>query len=217
MAVKALLLDLDGTILDTLDDLCDSVNFALSAHGHPTRTKREIRAIVGNGVINLITRSLPEGVSEKEFEECLATYKEHYEVNKTKKTAPYNGIAEALSALRATGYKLAIVSNKHAEAVEGLYNLFFAELVDFALGNSADLPKKPAPDMVFAAAKKLGVPLDECVFIGDSEVDFKTAQNAGVPCISVTWGFRDEDSLRAAGATLFVHSPDELITAVKNM
>ncbi len=215
MAVKALLLDLDGTILNTLDDLCDSVNFALSAHGHPTRMKREIRAILGNGVINLITRSLPEGVSEKEFEECLATYKEHYEVNKTNKTAPYKGIPEALSALRAAGYKLAIVSNKHAEAVEGLYNLFFADLADFALGNSADIPKKPAPDMVFAAAQKLGVTLDECVFVGDSEVDFQTAQNAGIPCISVTWGFRDEDVLRDAGATLFVHSPDELIKAVK--
>ncbi len=215
MAVKALLLDLDGTILNTLDDLCDSVNFALSAHGHPTRTKSEIRAIVGNGVINLITRSLPEGVSQKEFEECLATYKEHYEVNKTNKTAPYRGISEALSALRAAGYKLAIVSNKHAEAVEGLYNLFFADVADFALGNSSDIPKKPAPGMVFAAAQKLGVTPDECVFVGDSEVDFQTAQNAGIPCISVTWGFRDEDILRDAGATLFVHSPDELIKAVK--
>lgn len=217
MAVKALLLDLDGTILDTLDDLCDSVNFALSSHGHPTHTKREIRAIVGNGVINLITRSLPEGVSQKEFEECLATYKEQYEVNKTNKTAPYKGIPEALSALRAAGYKLAIVSNKHAEAVEGLYNLFFADLVDFALGNSTDIPKKPAPDMVLVAAEKLGVSLEECVFVGDSEVDFQTAQNAGVPCISVTWGFRDEDVLREAGATLFVHSPDELVTAVGNI
>lgn len=217
MAVKALLLDLDGTILDTLDDLCDSVNFALSAHGHPTRTKREIRAILGNGVINLITRSLPEGVSEKEFEECLATYKEHYETNKTNKTAPYKGIPEALSSLRADGYKLAIVSNKHNEAAQGLYKLFFENLADFAIGNTAEIPKKPAPDMVFAAAEKLGVSPDECVFVGDSEVDFQTAQNAGVPCISATWGFRDEDDLREAGATVFVHSPDELVAAVKNM
>ncbi|MBQ8003478.1 MAG: HAD family hydrolase [Oscillospiraceae bacterium] len=217
MAVKALLLDLDGTILDTLDDLCDSVNFALSAHGHPTRTNREIRAIVGNGVINLITRSLPEGVSEKEFEECLATYKEHYEINKTNKTAPYDGIPEALALLRDNGYKLAIVSNKHDEAVQGLYNLFFKELADFAIGNTAEIPKKPEPDMVFAAAKKLGVPLNEIVFVGDSEVDLQTARNAGVPCISVTWGFRDADVLIDAGADSIIHSPNELYEAVKNM
>lgn len=217
MAVKALLFDLDGTILDTLDDLCDSVNYALSAHGHPTRTKREIRAILGNGVINLITRSLPEGVSNEQFEECLATYKEHYEINKTNKTAPYKGIPEALSALRADGYKIAIVSNKHDEAAQGLYNLFFSELADFAIGNTAEIPKKPEPDMVFAAAKKLGVSLDEIVFVGDSEVDFQTAKNAGVPCISVTWGFRDEDVLRKAGADCIINSPDELVATVKNM
>ncbi|MBE6965263.1 MAG: HAD family hydrolase [Ruminococcaceae bacterium] len=217
MAVKALLFDLDGTILDTLDDLCDSVNYALSAHGHPTRTKREIRAILGNGVINLITRSLPEGVSNEQFEECLATYKEHYEINKTNKTAPYKGIPEALSALRAAGYKIAIVSNKHDEAAQGLYKLFFSELADFAIGNTAEIPKKPEPDMVFAAAKKLGVSLDEIVFVGDSEVDFETAQNAGVPCISVTWGFRDEDVLRKAGADCIINSPNELVATVKNM
>lgn len=217
MAVKALLLDLDGTILNTLDDLCDSVNFALSAHGHPTRTKHEIRTIVGNGVINLITRALPEGVSNEEFEKCLSTYKEHYEANKTNKTKPYDGILDALASLKQAGYKLAIVSNKHAEAVDGLYNLFFSSFADFALGNSPDIPKKPAPDMVFAAAEKLGVKLNECVFVGDSEVDFQTAQNANIPCICVTWGFREENILRNFGATLFVHSPDGLIAAVKNI
>ncbi len=217
MAIKALLLDLDGTILNTLDDLADSVNHALSAHGHPTRTQREIRAILGNGVINLITRSLPEGVSNEEFEKCLATYKEHYEINKTNKTAPYDGIPEALAALKKDGYKLAIVSNKHDEAAQGLYKLFFDKLADFALGNSADIPKKPAPDMVFAAAERLGVSPDECVFVGDSEVDLQTAVNAGIPCISATWGFRDEAVLREAGATCIIHSPSELYEAIKNM
>lgn len=217
MAIKAILLDLDGTILDTLEDLTDSVNHALSSLGFPTHTVSEIRAIVGNGVKNLISRSLPETATEAEFEACLAAFKAHYEVNKTNKTAPYDGVIPILAELKAAGYKLAIVSNKHDDAVQGLYKLFFSEYTDFALGNTDALPKKPEPDMVYHALKKLGADPSEGIYVGDSEVDIKTAKNSGLPCISVTWGFRGEDVLINAGADIIIHTPDELISTIKGM
>lgn len=215
--IKAILFDLDGTILDTLEDLADSVNYALSSLGFPTHTVSEIRAILGNGVKNLISRSLPENATEEDFEACLSIYKEHYEINKTNKTAPYDGIISLLTELKAMGYKLAIVSNKHDDAVQGLYKMFFSEYADFALGNTDALPKKPEPDMVYCAIEKLGVDHSEVAFVGDSEVDIKTAKNAGLPCIAVTWGFRDEDVLINAGADIIIHYPSEFISTIKNM
>ncbi len=215
--IKAILFDLDGTILDTLEDLANSVNYALSSLGFPTHTVSEIRAILGNGVKNLISRSLPENATEEDFEACLAVYKEHYEINKTNKTAPYDGISSALAELKSMGYKLAIVSNKHDDAVQGLYKLFFSEYADFAIGNTDTLAKKPEPDMVYCAIEKLGVDRSEVVFVGDSEVDIKTAKNAELPCVAVTWGFRDEDVLINAGANIIIHSPNELIATVKSI
>lgn len=217
MAIKAILLDLDGTILDTLEDLTDSVNHALSSLGFPTHTVSEIRAIVGHGVKNLISRSLPANATEAEFESCLAAFKAHYEVNKTNKTAPYDGIMSVLAELKAAGYKLAIVSNKHDDAVQGLHEMFFSEHTDFAIGNTDSLPKKPEPDMVYHALEKLGVSRSQGVYVGDSEVDIKTAKNSGLPCISVTWGFRDKDVLINAGADIIIHSPNELMQTVKGM
>lgn len=215
MPIKAILLDLDGTILNTLEDLTDSVNFALSSLGFPTHSISDIRAIVGNGVKNLITRALPKSASESDFENCLAAFKQHYEMNKANKTAPYDGIISALAELKKQGYKLAIVSNKHDDAVQGLYSTFFSEYTDFALGNCDSLPKKPAPDMVYFALDKLSAKPNESVYIGDSEVDIETAKSSGIPCISVTWGFRDEDVLIKAGAKIIIHAPEELPDAIK--
>ncbi len=217
MAIKAVLLDLDGTILDTLDDLVASVNYALETLGFPVRTRSELRAILGNGVHNLIRRALPQDATDLDFERCLDVYKEHYEKNKSNTTAPYSGIIEALKELRNTGYKLAVISNKHNEAAQGLYKQFFSEYMDFAIGNSSEFPKKPAPDMVYHVLEKFGLGRDEAVYVGDSEVDIETAKNAKLPCISVTWGFRDEDMLIENGAEIIIRSPEELCSAVKKL
>lgn len=217
MNKTAIILDLDGTILDTLDDLTDSVNFALQKHGFPTHSREKIRSIVGNGARNLILSALPKDASEETLERTLATFKEHYETNKTNKTAPYDGIMDALATLVEHGCKLAIVSNKHDDAVGGLYRRFFSDVCDFALGNVDFLPKKPAPDMVHYAIEKLGKKISDAVYVGDSEVDVKTAKNSGIPCVSVTWGFRDEDVLRAAGAEIIIHSPAELVSAIEKL
>lgn len=213
----AIILDLDGTILNTLNDLCDSVNAALKKNGFPLRTIDEIRNFVGNGAKNLIIRSLGDNASEENIEKTLSDFKAHYETNKTNKTAPYNGMLEALDELHASGCKLAIVSNKHDDAVQGLYKQFFSGTCDFALGNCDFLPKKPAPDMILYALEKIGKTVEDAVYIGDSEVDVITAKNTNIPCISVSWGFRDKDVLKAAGAEIIVDTPDELLKAIKNL
>ncbi len=217
MAIKAILLDLDGTLLDTLDDLTDSVNHALKSLGLPLHTKEEICSFVGNGVKNLILRSIPQNATDDDFKNCLALFKSHYEKNKTNKTKPYDGILPALSELKAQGYTLAIVSNKHDDAVQGLLKLFFSEYADFALGNTDALPKKPAPDMVYHTLDVLGISRNNAVYVGDSEVDIETAKNAGLPCISVTWGFRSEELLIKSGADIIIHTPRELPDAVKKL
>ena len=217
MKKTAIILDLDGTILNTLEDLTDSVNHALEKEGFPTRTIDEVRNFVGNGAKNLIIRALPDGESEETISKTLSSFKEHYEINKTNKTAPYAGVCEVLSSLRESGCKLAIVSNKHDDAVQGLYKRFFSETCDFALGNCDFLPKKPAPDMILYALDKIGKTVDDAVYIGDSEVDVTTAKNTGIPCISVTWGFRSEDILKESGAEIIAHTPKDIITALKSL
>lgn len=213
----AIILDLDGTILNTLDDLCDSVNAALTKGGFPLRTLDEVRNFVGNGAKNLIIRALGEYANDETVEKTLSDFKAHYETNKTNKTAPYDGMPEALDKLRALGCKLAIVSNKHDDAVQGLYKQFFSGTCDFALGNCDFLPKKPAPDMIIYALEKIGKAAEDAVYIGDSEVDVITAKNTNIPCISVSWGFRDRDVLTDAGADIIVDTADELIQAIKNL
>ena len=196
--MTGILFDLDGTLLDTLDDLLDATNYALEAHGYPQRTKAEIRRFVGNGAANQIRLSLPEGSCEEEVQAVLNTYKPYYTANCQRKTAPYPGIAEALSALKGK-YPMAIVSNKPDAAVKALCADFFPGI--YALGERADCPRKPAPDMVFKAMAAIGA--DSCIYVGDSEVDVITANNAGIPCLSVLWGFRDREDMEAVGAVHF--------------
>ena len=217
MAIKAALFDLDGTLLNTLSDLTDSVNYMLTSYGLPTHSEEEIRSFVGNGVRNLILRSLPEGCTDEFFEEALAVYKAHYAKNSANKTAPYNGVPEMLNSLHNSGIKLAIVSNKHDEATQELSRAYFGDIIDCTVGNCDFLEKKPAPDMAEYAMKKLGVSKEESVFIGDSETDILTAKNAGITCISVTWGFRDRDVLTEVGAEMFVDTADELIEIIKSL
>ena len=190
-----ILWDLDGTLLDTLEDLADGVNYALAQFGYPARTREEVRRFVGNGAFNLIRQAVPEGTDPAPVFEVFHTY---YNAHCQIKTRPYPGILEALAQL-GRKYPMAVVSNKPDSAVKPLCEQYFPGL--YARGESADCPRKPAPDMVFKAMKALNV--DACIYVGDSEVDVKTAANAGVPCLSVLWGFRDRKTLEEAGGKYF--------------
>ena len=192
-----ILFDLDGTLLDTLEDLLDATNYALATCGYPPRTLKELRRFVGNGAENQIRLSLPEG-AKQDVQKVLGIYKPYYTDHCQVKTRPYAGIPEQLAVLKEK-YPLAIVSNKPDSAVKALCADCFPGI--YALGETADCPRKPAPDMVFKAMAAIGV--EKCIFVGDSEVDVITAQNAGVPCLSVLWGFRDREDMEAVGAEHF--------------
>lgn len=204
-----ILFDLDGTLLDTLEDILAATNYALSVHGYPSRTLAELRRFVGNGAENQIRLSLPEGASPEEVQTVLATYKPYYTAHCQHFTRPYEGIPQALVQI-SRKYPLAIVSNKPDAAVKALCAREFPGI--FALGESPDCPRKPQPAMVRKALAAIGA--DTCVFVGDSEVDLLTAKNAGVPCLSVLWGFRDREDLEKAGAHRFCQDPAELPQAL---
>lgn len=209
---KTVIFDLDGTLLNTLDDLADSTNYALSRFGYPTRTIEEVRQFVGNGVAKLIERAIPEGKNNPNFEKCLAIFKENYAQNMYNKTAPYNGIIEMLSNLKSKGIKIAVVSNKFDLAVKELCKKYFEGFIDFAAGeNEAQgIKKKPAPDTVISVLNKFNFAPEDAVYVGDSDVDIMTAKNSKMPCISVTWGFRDEKFLLENGATILINAPSEI-------
>ncbi len=209
---KAVIFDLDGTLLNTLDDLADSTNYALSRFGYPTRTIDEVRQFVGNGVAKLIERAIPEGKNNPNFEKCLAIFKENYAQNMYNKTAPYNGIIEMLSNLKSKEIKIAVVSNKFDLAVKELCKKYFEGFIDFAAGeNEAQgIKKKPAPDTVISVLNEFNFASEDAVYVGDSDVDIMTAKNSKMPCISVTWGFRDEKFLLENGATILINAPSEI-------
>lgn len=253
---KAVVFDMDGTLLDTLDDLHISLNYALNACGHGGRTKEEVQSFIGDGIDVLIARAMPESTEKKSFfatlspikcgdltgspitpvesgdfietsnnpktekeqiaefiEQCKkvgevfrAYYIEHGEDN----TKPYDGIIELLRALKASGIKTAVVSNKVQEAVEGLSKKLFAGLIDVAVGDRAGVRLKPAPDMLLSALATLGIGRDEAVFVGDGDTDIEASARAGLDCISVCYGYRSEEFLRAHGGKTFAHDAYEL-------
>ncbi|WP_186564877.1 HAD family hydrolase [Lawsonibacter celer] len=211
-AYEAAIFDLDGTLLNTLQDLADSTNYALSLHGLPRRTLEEVRCFVGNGVAQLISRAVPEDTPPELEARCLADFRAHYLLNMENKTAPYPGVLALLDALEAHGIRRAVVSNKFDSAVKGLCQTYFADRIPVAIGESQGVARKPAPDTVFRALEELGVPGGRAVYIGDSDVDIATAQNAGVPCISVSWGFRSRAFLLEHGASAIAATPEELFT-----
>ena len=202
-----LLWDLVGTLLDTLQDLTDGTNYALRRFGYPERTTEEVRQFVGNGARNLLIRATEGG---ENVGAVLAAFHEYYDVHCQDKTGPYPGIMDALAEL-GKKYPMAIVSNKPDVAVRPLCDQYFPGL--YARGEVAGCPRKPAPDMVFAAMEAIGA--ETCIYVGDSEVDIATAKNADVPCLSVLWGFRDEDVLEKAGASHFCRRPEELPEAIE--
>ncbi len=203
---RAVIFDLDGTLLNTLDDLAASTNAALRQFGYPERTVEEVRRFVGNGVRLLMVRALPQGEETPRFEEILAYFRQHYAAHCREATAPYPGIPALLARLRERGVRVAVVSNKFDAAVKELCHAYFGGEVEVAVGESPAVAKKPAPDAVLAAMRELGVSPADAVYVGDSEVDVETARRAGLPCISVLWGFRDRAELVAHGATHF--APD---------
>lgn len=200
-----ILWDLDGTLLDTLEDLKDALNYALRYHHCPERSLDEVRQFVGNGAARLIWLAVPHGETAPTWEAVLDTFHTYYQTHCRLKTKPYDGILEAMDVL-GQRYPMAVVSNKPDAAVKKLCPEYFGSI--YARGESADCPRKPAPDMVYKAMEALGV--DRCIYVGDSEVDIATAKNAGVPCLSVLWGFRDRDVLTEAGAEYFCQSPAQL-------
>lgn len=210
MKYDAILFDMDGTVLNTLDDLHDSVNEALRRFGLPERSTDQVRAALGNGSRYLIEHSVPDGTSEALTEQVLDFYGPWYTAHSRIKTRPYPGILELMHRLRAEGLRLAIISNKPDSAVPALAEENFPGLLELAVGEREGVRRKPAPDMIFKAVEGLDLPLARCLFVGDSEVDLATARAAGIDCVSVTWGFRTSEQLSKAGAAVLVNSADEL-------
>lgn len=215
MLIKAAIWDLDGTLLNTLDDLAQSTNAALKANGLPERTTDEVRAFVGNGVHKLIERAVGEpGGAHPKFQDVLDCFVAHYGVHSKDQTRPYDGVMEVLDALLAQGVKHAIVSNKVDFAVKALSRDYFGERMVSAVGDDPSRRRKPAPDSVWEAMRQMGVTQEECIYVGDSDVDVITARNAGIPCIAVTWGFRSEESLIAAGAQHIARRPEDILRII---
>lgn len=211
--IDTIIFDLDGTLLNTLEDLTDSVNHAMEEFHLQTRTIEEVRGFVGNGVAKLIERCIPQGIENPLYEEILASFKEYYALHCEDKTRPYEGIMELLEELSGKGYHMAIVSNKFDGAVKKLNRQYFKTYIPVAIGESSTVKKKPAPDTVYQALLELACDVSQAVYVGDSEVDRQTAENVPMPCISVTWGFRTRQQLTAAGAdaSWMVKSPQELL------
>lgn len=203
--------DLDGTLLSTLGDLAASCNHALRTNNMPERSISEVRQFVGNGVRKLMERAVPQGTDDNATEKALADFKAHYSLHSLDTTQPYPDIMTLLNALHARGKRVAVVSNKFCAATKELCAHFFNGLVDVVIGEMEGIKRKPAPDTVNEALRQLGTTASDAVYIGDSDVDIATARNAGMPCISVTWGFRDRDFLLAHGATTLVDSPMEIL------
>lgn len=202
--------DLDGTILDTLDDLMDSVNYALRQSRLPERNKEEIRAFVGNGIRKLIERAVPKGTKTEVIDEVFSCFKHYYEAHCKDKTKPYKDVVDVLHCIKEKGVKLAVLSNKADFAVQILCEEYFPALFDAVAGAKEGIEKKPSPDGVHVLLKELGVEAKEGVYIGDSDVDILTGANSSMDVLSVTWGFREEAFLKECGATNIVREPREL-------
>ena len=207
---KAAVFDMDGTVLDTLCDLTNSVNYALYEHGYPLRTRDEVRGFVGNGIRKLIERAVPQGTDKAVTDGVYSTFTLHYADHCADMTKPYDGVIELLQKLKKAGYLTAVVTNKADYAAQALAKEMFCGLFDVAVGEREGIRIKPAPDEVNIALHALGVERKNAVYIGDSDVDIETAKNSGLPCISVTWGFRSREFLIAHGATALADTPDEL-------
>ncbi len=208
---KLVIFDLDGTLLYTLDDLMNSVNFTLDLFGYETKSLNEISAFVGNGVQHLLKKVLPDNISDKEFELCYACFKDHYSKHCCEKTRPYKGIMEVLKTLKERDIRVGIVSNKYQDAAEDVCEHYFKGLYDMVVGESEYCKRKPSPEGINMIRDRYGIIEDETIFFGDSEVDIMTGDNAGVYCVSVLWGYRSRKFLTQHGAHLFMENPLDIL------
>lgn len=208
--INTIVFDLDGTLLNTLEDLKDSVNYALERQGFPLRNLNEIRSFVGNGIRLLMERAVPESIDNETFEICFKDFCDYYKIHMEDKTVPYDGINEMLTNIKKAGFKTAIVTNKADFAAQDLCKRMFGKNIDFVVGSSDDRPNKPAPDGVFYALEKLDSKIENTVFVGDADTDILTAKNANLPSIGVLWGFRDREVIEEAGAEYIVESVNDL-------
>lgn len=212
MKYRLVIFDMDGTILNTLDDLAESINYALEKAGFAKRTLDEVRRFVGNGIGKLVERAVPEGTTQEKTEEVLTYFNGHYAKHCADHTKPYEGIPELLKTLKESGCLTAVVSNKADFAVQELCREYFPGMFDVSVGEKNGVRKKPAPDTVNSVLERLGAECAEAVYIGDSEVDIQTADNAGMDCIAVDWGFRSREELVKAQAVKIVSQPAEILT-----
>lgn len=203
--------DMDGTLLNTIEDIADSVNYILKKYGYKERTIDEINSFVGKGAGILMEKALPDGINKRDFEKYLEEYKEYYLKNNNIKTSPYEGIIEMLAELSDRNYKIAVVSNKNDSNIKDLNKIYFNDYIKTAIGESKSVNRKPAPDMVNIALEELCSKAENAVFVGDSDVDIHTAKNAGMPCVSVCWGFRSREFLIKNGAEHLIGKPHELL------
>ncbi|MDE7299732.1 MAG: HAD-IA family hydrolase [Lachnospiraceae bacterium] len=214
MKYSTILFDLDGTLLNTLEDLTNSVNFALRSLGYPERTLEEVRGFVGNGMKKLVERALPPNAQEPARTKCFDLFSGYYGEHLHDCTVPYAGIPELLHTLKENGCRIAIVSNKMDGPVRELAGIYFPDCVDAAIGTPAD-HKKPDPYCVYEAARSLGAPLKECIYVGDSGVDVETARNAGILCIGVTWGFAGKQALEECGPDFIAESTGGVLSLLQ--
>lgn len=214
MRYKLVIFDLDGTILDTLDDLADSVNVALESFGFPKRSREEIRSFVGNGIRRLMERAVPKGTTSSVTNLVYGAFQEYYKEHCAEKTKAYPGILKLLERLQKIGCQLAVVSNKADFAVQELCKTYFNGVFDVVVGEREGILRKPAPDSVFEVLRRLGWERKDAVYIGDSEVDIETACNAGVDGIIVEWGFRKREFLKEKGAKRIVSAPEEIFEII---
>ena len=215
MKYTAVIFDLDGTLLDTLDDLADSVNHTMAIFDWPEKTRDEVRAFVGNGLRRLMQLSVPDGENNLRFEEAVREQGRFYQLNCNNRTAPYPGIMELLEKLKKDGYKLAIVSNKADRAVQELSRIYFNDIIDTSVGESAGVRRKPHPDTVLKVMENLNAEKYECLYVGDSEVDIRTSRNAGIDCAAVSWGFRSRRQLEECQAEVICDNTEELYDYIK--
>ncbi len=215
--IEGVIFDLDGTLLNTLQDLADSVNYALGKMDMPVRTMQEVKSYVGNGVKRLIELAAPEAAAEEDKQRCLEIFKEHYSRHMLDKTQPYDGISELLKELKRRKIKTAVVSNKFDSAVKELGDLLFPNVFSALIGESENIKRKPSPEGISEAIKQMDTEKSKVIYVGDTAVDVQTAQNAGVPCIGVTWGFRDREELMKAGADFIIDHPSELPMILDNV
>ena len=214
--ITTIIFDMDGTVLNTLDDLTDAVNHVFSQFDLPARSPEDYRKFFGNGIGYAMKCAAPEGTPDSLFDEMIPVFREYYDKHCLDKTRPYDGILELMSTLKEKGYKMAIVSNKIDSAVKELNDRFFSEYVAVAIGEKPGIKRKPAADTVLAALYELGASRSEAVYIGDSEVDLQTARNSGLSCISVLWGFRDKNLLIENGATVFAKTPEDVLAILES-